>query len=42
MGIGLGAGFIPILIASLIMKDNLFLEIIERMDAYWEEKEAQK
>jgi len=34
-GVGLGMGFIPILIASAIMKKNLYVELIDRMDKYW-------
>lgn len=37
-GIGLGIGFIPILIASLLIKENLFLECIDRMDGFWIDK----
>jgi len=38
LGIGIGCGFIPIAIASIIMRENLYLEIFDRMDAYWVEK----
>ena len=38
IGTGIGFGFIPILIASLLMGDNLFIELIDRMDEYWEEE----
>lgn len=34
-GIGLCVGFLPILIASLLVKHNLFIEAIDRMDGYW-------
>ena len=34
-GLGLSMGFLPILIASIIAGDNLYNEIIERMDQYW-------
>lgn len=37
-GIGLGVGFIPILIASLLIKENLFLECFDRMDGFWREQ----
>lgn len=35
IGIGLAFGFLPILIASLLIKHNLFIEIINRMDEFW-------
>ncbi len=34
-GLGLGMGLVPIIIASLIMRHNLFIEVIDRMDGYW-------
>jgi len=37
-GLGLAIGFIPILIASFIMKENLFNVCITRMDKYWLER----
>jgi len=36
-GIGLACGLIPIALASLLMRENLFLVCIDRMDAYWKE-----
>ena len=37
-GLGLGMGFIPILIASLLIKENLFLECFDRMDGFWRDR----
>lgn len=34
-GIGLGIGLLPIALASLIVKQNLFTECLERMDEFW-------
>lgn len=34
-GIGLAMGFLPIALASLIVKRNLFVECIDRMDGVW-------
>lgn len=34
IGIGLAFGFIPILLASIIMNNNMFIEIIDRLDKY--------
>ncbi len=34
-GIGLAMGILPIAVASLIVKHNLFTECISRMDAFW-------
>lgn len=34
-GMGLGMGFIPILIASLMVKRNLMLECFNRMNDFW-------
>lgn len=34
-GIGLGLGFIPIALASILIKHNLFTECIDRMDEFW-------
>jgi hypothetical protein len=39
LGIGFAMGFFPILIASLIIQHNLFLEMIERMDSFWKERQ---
>lgn len=35
VGVGLALGFIPILIASLLVRHNLFNEILGRMDEFW-------
>ena len=35
LGVGIAMGSIPILIASIMMGDNLFIEIVDRMDSYW-------
>ena len=35
VGVGIAMGSIPILIASIMMGDNLFIEIVDRMDSYW-------
>lgn len=35
LGIGLALGIIPILIANLIIKQNLMLVIFDKMDLYW-------
>lgn len=35
VGIGLAMGSIPIIIASLLVKRNLFLVIWNRMDEFW-------
>lgn len=37
-GLCLGCGIIPILIASLIMRHNLIIEVIDRMDEYWKQE----
>jgi hypothetical protein len=34
-GIGLAMGILPIAVASLIVKHNLFTECFSRMDAFW-------
>ncbi len=40
IGVGLCMGFLPILIASLLVKHNLFIEIIDRIDVFWKETES--
>jgi hypothetical protein len=35
LGIGLALGIIPILIASLTIKQDLMLVIFDKMDLYW-------
>lgn len=40
-GVGLVMGCVPILIASLLVKKNLFIEAIDRMDGFWKELEKQ-
>lgn len=35
VGIGLAMGSVPILIASLLVRQNLFLVIWNRMDEFW-------
>lgn len=35
VGVGLAAGFLPILIASLLVRHNLYVEILDRMDDFW-------
>lgn len=35
VGLGLGLGFLPIAMASLIVRRNLFTECIDSMDGYW-------
>ncbi|MGX1201251.1 hypothetical protein ACSSVV_001719 [Marinobacter sp. MBR-105] len=34
-GIGLAMGLLPIAVASLIVKRNLFTECFSRMDPFW-------
>lgn len=36
-GIGLAFGALPIIVASLIVKRNLFIESINLMDVVWKE-----
>lgn len=38
-GIGLLMGCVPIFIASLLVKKNLLIEAIDRMDSFWKELE---
>lgn len=33
--LGLAMGFIPILVASFLVRRNLFIESIDRMDEFW-------
>ncbi|MHA2784439.1 hypothetical protein [Vibrio harveyi] len=40
-GVGLGLGFVPIGIASLLVGKNLFTEAVERMDSFWKELDSQ-
>jgi|TARA_B100001059_G_scaffold235734_1_gene282564 hypothetical protein len=42
VGVGIAIGFLPILIASLLVKHNLFIEIIDRMDGYWKSLEQRQ
>jgi hypothetical protein len=42
IGIGMGIGFFPILIASILIKKNVFVEIIQRMDSFWKELENEQ
>jgi len=34
-GLGMAMGFLPIALASLIVKQNLFTECFDRMDGFW-------
>ncbi len=34
-GVGIGMGIIPIFLASLLLRHNLFREVFKRMDGYW-------
>ena len=40
LGVGLAFGFIPILIACLLTKTNLFVVVIDRMDDFWKSRES--
>lgn len=35
LGLGLGIGFFPIALASIIVKQNLFLKIFNHMEDFW-------
>lgn len=35
VGVALALGFIPLLIASFLIRENLFLIILDQMDQYW-------
>lgn len=39
-GIGLALGFLPILLASMLVKENLFVVCIDCMDTFWEGRES--
>lgn len=36
-GIGLAIGCVPIALASLLVRENLFTVCIDRMDTYWKQ-----
>lgn len=38
-GVGIAFGFIPILLASLLVRENLFLEVFDRMDNFWKSRQ---
>lgn len=42
VGLGLGVAFLPIGIASIMVKHNLFIEIIDRINGFWESIESDK
>ena len=35
IGFAMALGFIPLFIASIIQKNNMFIEILDRLDDYW-------
>lgn len=37
-GIGLAFGIVPIAIASILVRENLFKVCMDRMDYYWRER----
>lgn len=39
IGLGLAMGFVPILIASLLQRRNMIVEMIDRMDGYWKDRD---
>lgn len=39
-GVGLAMGVLPILVASLLVRQNLFVVAIDRMDGFWKERQA--
>lgn len=36
-GVGLACGALPLIAASLLIKKNLLIETIDRMDGFWKE-----
>ena len=38
LGIGLFMAFIPILLASLLVRENLFLILMDKMDEFWKSR----
>jgi len=37
-GLGLAMGFLPIAVASLMVKRNLFTECLDRMNDFWQSR----